>query len=210
MDLLACGGPFMAPGAFFATAIIFLLLKPLSYFAFILAFRYRVCGPIPMRPNQAITLAVHRTLLGVFLVGGGAYYVVEFMGSVSNSERVIFAVSWIYMYLARAASWWIVGKCSASLRGRRLVGWICGGLVINVGFDLATYGGLVQGWTFPMVVIPFILGFIAVVNARGRRDSLRLKFSEVPHCHQCTYNLTGNLSGICPECGTPIPVPVIT
>ncbi len=24
------------------------------------------------------------------------------------------------------------------------------------------------------------------------------------HCHVCAYNLTGNVSGICPECGTPI------
>ena len=24
-------------------------------------------------------------------------------------------------------------------------------------------------------------------------------------CHTCGYNLTGNVSGICPECGTPIP-----
>ncbi len=25
------------------------------------------------------------------------------------------------------------------------------------------------------------------------------------HCQECGYNLTGNTSGICPECGTPIP-----
>lgn len=28
-----------------------------------------------------------------------------------------------------------------------------------------------------------------------------------PRCHQCDYDLTGNVSGICPECGTPIPAP---
>jgi RNA polymerase subunit RPABC4/transcription elongation factor Spt4 len=26
-----------------------------------------------------------------------------------------------------------------------------------------------------------------------------------PHCVNCDYNLTGNESGMCPECGTPIP-----
>ncbi len=26
------------------------------------------------------------------------------------------------------------------------------------------------------------------------------------HCQKCRYNLTGNISGICPECGTPIVV----
>jgi len=25
------------------------------------------------------------------------------------------------------------------------------------------------------------------------------------HCVECAYDLTGNISGICPECGTPIP-----
>ena len=25
------------------------------------------------------------------------------------------------------------------------------------------------------------------------------------HCQTCGYNLTGNVSGICPECGTPVP-----
>lgn len=24
------------------------------------------------------------------------------------------------------------------------------------------------------------------------------------HCHECGYNLTGNVSGICPECGSPV------
>ena len=27
----------------------------------------------------------------------------------------------------------------------------------------------------------------------------------IPICVQCHYNLTGNTSGTCPECGTPIP-----
>jgi hypothetical protein len=26
-------------------------------------------------------------------------------------------------------------------------------------------------------------------------------------CRECGYNLTGNVSGICPECGTPLPIP---
>jgi predicted amidophosphoribosyltransferase len=25
------------------------------------------------------------------------------------------------------------------------------------------------------------------------------------HCQSCGYNLTGNVSGICPECGKPCP-----
>jgi len=34
----------------------------------------------------------------------------------------------------------------------------------------------------------------------------RLFFDETfPTCHVCGYNLNGNVSGVCPECGTPIP-----
>jgi predicted amidophosphoribosyltransferase len=32
-----------------------------------------------------------------------------------------------------------------------------------------------------------------------------LKRTDVPECASCGYNLTGNQSGICPECGTRVP-----
>jgi hypothetical protein len=28
---------------------------------------------------------------------------------------------------------------------------------------------------------------------------------DAPHCTSCGYNLTGNVSGVCPECGSPVP-----
>ena len=31
----------------------------------------------------------------------------------------------------------------------------------------------------------------------------RRRFDRVGHCRQCGYDLTGNISGRCPECGTP-------
>ena len=39
---------------------------------------------------------------------------------------------------------------------------------------------------------------------RYRRDR-RARRDGMPHCVYCDYNLTGNVSGICPECGTPVP-----
>ena len=31
-------------------------------------------------------------------------------------------------------------------------------------------------------------------------------FADVSHlCHKCNYNLTGNVSGVCPECGEQVP-----
>lgn len=34
---------------------------------------------------------------------------------------------------------------------------------------------------------------------------LRLRYYRPGHCPRCKYNLTGNLSGVCPECGTEVP-----
>ncbi len=54
------------------------------------------------------------------------------------------------------------------------------------------------------LIVGVIGAFIGILSATGKRRSLQVRFSQTPHCSSCTYNLTGNLSGICPECGTPI------
>ena len=43
---------------------------------------------------------------------------------------------------------------------------------------------------------------------RYRRDR-RLRSDGMPHCAKCDYNLTGNVSGICPDCGTAVPADVV-
>ncbi|MCC7293074.1 MAG: hypothetical protein IT449_13520 [Phycisphaerales bacterium] len=45
---------------------------------------------------------------------------------------------------------------------------------------------------------------VSIPDVRGFRRELRERFDDAPHCAACQYNLTGNFSGICPECGTPI------
>ncbi|MCO6438475.1 MAG: hypothetical protein J5J06_15400 [Phycisphaerae bacterium] len=37
--------------------------------------------------------------------------------------------------------------------------------------------------------------------------ALEIRRRRIPpgHCRKCRYDLTGNTSGVCPECGTPIP-----
>jgi hypothetical protein len=49
---------------------------------------------------------------------------------------------------------------------------------------------------FLVSAIPTITFAVLLRRARGRLRS--------GHCPSCNYNLTGNTSGICPECGTPI------
>jgi hypothetical protein len=50
--------------------------------------------------------------------------------------------------------------------------------------------------TFPSAVFPFL--YIAIRIRRRRRSPFAC-------CTTCSYNLTGNTSGVCPECGTPNP-----
>jgi Ca2+/Na+ antiporter len=47
-------------------------------------------------------------------------------------------------------------------------------------------------------LVPAVLVFVRAVRVR------RLRHQESGHRQSCGYNLTGNVSGICPECGTPI------
>jgi hypothetical protein len=51
--------------------------------------------------------------------------------------------------------------------------------------------------------MPFMLAAAptAVLWYRSWRDRHRIP---VGHCRNCGYDLTGNVSGVCPECGTPV------
>ena len=53
------------------------------------------------------------------------------------------------------------------------------------------------------VVLAAACRFTASLRCRWDR---RLRFPP-GHCQRCAYNLTGNTSGVCPECGTEIDLP---
>lgn len=181
-----------------ASLVMFLLIKPLAYFAFIQAFRYRVSRAIPMTRGQAVKLAALRMVMGVTLIGGGT--VALMVLGLSRSDVPAIA----YLYASRLLAWGVVGAWGARLRGRRLVGWTIFGTLLNVAFDGAAVGGLAVGWVYPVGITAAIAICIAVLDRVGRRPSLQTRFSTDPLCTQCQYNLTGNLSGVCPECGTSI------
>jgi len=56
-----------------------------------------------------------------------------------------------------------------------------------------------------IIIIPWL---ISVVILGGSLRILWLrpikKRNDFDRCQECGYNLTGNVSGVCPECGTPI------
>ena len=57
-----------------------------------------------------------------------------------------------------------------------------------------TYAGVPLWLLFALAAIPTVILW--------RRDRRRIAAG---HCRQCGYNLTGNESGKCPECATPVP-----
>ncbi len=194
---LACG-PYFSPAGLVVSAAVFLLVKPAVYYAFIQAFRYRVSRPIPMTVRQAVKLTAARAGLGLVLVGGGAL-VVYF-----SQSTLLTQVSWIYLYLARALAWFVVGYYGAVLRGRRLVGWVISGTLINVAFDAVFVTGALGEWFVFLLIMGALAVFIYLLHVVGRRASLQARFTDAPRCAGCEYNLTGNLSGRCPECGLEI------
>ena len=66
-----------------------------------------------------------------------------------------------------------------------------------------------SNWWAVIVYAIYPLGFVTVVwfTRRDIRRRLRVQLvaSGIPICIPCSYNLTGNESGVCPEGGTAIP-----
>ncbi len=54
-----------------------------------------------------------------------------------------------------------------------------------------------------MVFVPLMAAVctICVVLAKGAGRRRTVRWADPPKCHRCGYNLTGNESGRCPECG---------
>jgi hypothetical protein len=203
--MLACGG--FTIGSFLdkdagTIALLIFGVYPLVYFAFIHSFRYRVSRPIPMKFRHALRLTMYCLLLGIAICA--LSFGVNLLGARGPRGVPFVLLSILFLYCARIFCWWLVGAKGAGLVGRRLLGWIISGTLINAAFDVALVSGLFQGWRTPLITLGCMVIFIYALHAVGRRDSLKLRFLAEPHCRNCSYNLTGNISGICPECGTPI------
>lgn len=84
--------------------------------------------------------------------------------------------------------------------------------LITVTFLIEAVGSAIVGRvlaldTHNLVMFMFASMFIPYLAARLLFDRLRWRWVEgdTPYCEQCSYNLTGNVSRRCPECGTAIP-----
>ncbi len=173
------------------------VVKPPIYLIFIYSFKYRVNSMTPMSLRHAWRITGVRAILGpAFLV---VHYVVLKLSGVADL--------WPFLMIERAGAWLVVGIIMAPLQGRRLAGWTVGGLFIDAVFDAVIYATLDGSFTTASIIIfaaASVLSLLLVPLHRfGRRSSLRDRFAP-NRCRSCGYNLEGNLSGVCPECGRAI------
>jgi hypothetical protein len=73
---------------------------------------------------------------------------------------------------------------------------------VAVGSDAVFRLGDKQLLMVPLWIPIVLVAFPTAVL--WRRDHRRFSPG---HCRKCGYNLTGNVTGRCPECGTPTPAP---
>ena len=69
---------------------------------------------------------------------------------------------------------------------------------------IPSWGSLRGGWFMVVPLWPLIVS-LAVA---GAYSSWRRRRPRTGHCVTCGYNLKGNVSGVCPECGTAVERPL--
>jgi hypothetical protein len=77
-------------------------------------------------------------------------------------------------------------------------GWNGESARLCIWFEYANLG--TSGWTLYVPLWPVIVAIVALMWWTRERKC-------VTTCWHCSYDLTGNVSGICPECGTEVPAP---
>jgi hypothetical protein len=116
--------------------------------------------------------------------------------------------------------WWVYRQKGAWRRQRASLVVLCcicfsalamGGrglaATIWIGHIYASPGAAGGGNWIPFALYPWarkvmwvvLYAVVAVIALRSRRFLL---IKESGHCHECGYDLTGNTSGVCPECGS--------
>ena len=86
--------------------------------------------------------------------------------------------------------------------------WLAAALAAPIAAALAhVAAGLLLGQLLPVFLITFPFAYVGswgMALAVGIPFRVRRRPVPPDHCQACGYNLTGNISGVCPECGTPV------
>jgi hypothetical protein len=140
--------------------------------------------------------------------------VAKWVGTVACLVLVaLFAVSWAHMFRRRVD---VIGHFSFMVwDGAAAVIWSNDADLLGDQYTLPELLVMVGAWEHPWhpsiygawnpwgVYLPLWVPFIMAVAPTGWlwwRDRRRIPAG---HCRKCGYDLTGNVSGRCPECGVP-------
>lgn len=192
---LACG-PYFSTEGFFGSLALLLIAKPIVYLVFVLAFRYRVSTPEPLPLQRAVVIVLLRTITGLVVLVSGAMILAACSHTPHNWA------GWTLLSLERGVIWALFGAYGVKLRDRRLWGWIISGMGIDLAFDFAVSAVFDGSWWESGLVGIAAVAFLAPLYVIGRRPALRARFLAGNICKKCGYDLTNNVSGRCPECGT--------
>ncbi len=82
--------------------------------------------------------------------------------------------------------------------------------IVGAAINVLQAGGIIRwGPIEPLVYIAVAGAALLLAGAAFREMYAGLRWDaparDCGYCLKCDYNLTGNISGVCPECGTAIP-----
>ena len=135
-----------------------------------------------------VSVVVSVTLIAVARAGGAViWFIVPEIRGVKSPE-------------AREKIWTDAGRLAS-------IQWQLGLLAL---FNLANLGLVLVAWFYPRWRV-WAVGLLVLVSVAGLlrvrfllRQAVRRAMSVTTFCFTCGYDLTGNESGVCPECGTEI------
>jgi len=108
----------------------------------------------------------------------------------------MYRVSMLRASIGALAAFYIAWKLTRLLFGLFVNTVIDPDLVTGTVWDLIIFLSFI--YVFPFLVSA-ALGIVVYKHVRPRLPA--------NCCTRCSYDLTGNVSGICPECGTPTTIP---
>jgi hypothetical protein len=90
------------------------------------------------------------------------------------------------------------------LRDRAFLLFLVGTVLLTLIELWQLYGPI---WALVTVFGPIAIGALALAPyiRQGYRAETRSDRLKTGRCLNCGYSLRGNTSGVCPECGTPVP-----
>ncbi len=142
--------------------------------------------------------AKHKKLVAALLIGGALGLVHNLLPGDGTAKlehllfhSVLFPLT--VLWISRPLGTYRPGITIAFLA---ILGWT----VVKFGTDTSLFMWLFwSAYAFPELVVNIVLVSIATF--------LRRRYYPIyppGHCQRCGYNLTGNVSGVCPECGEKI------